>query len=108
VATTITVDPTARIGTISPHLFGYFVEHLRSGVYGGIFEAGSYLSDAEGFRLDVLEEVRVLGPTQIRYPGGNFVSGYHWRDGVGPRSERPIRFDHVWQAIESKGLSGER
>jgi alpha-N-arabinofuranosidase len=100
-ATTITIDPTAVIGPIHPWLFGHFVEHLGRCVYGGIYDPGSELSDAEGFRLDVLEAVRGLAPTTIRYPGGNFVSGYHWRDGVGPRTERPIRYEHAWKAVET-------
>jgi alpha-N-arabinofuranosidase len=80
---TITVDPTAVIAPIHPWLFGSFVEHLRRCVYGGIYDPGSALSDAEGFRADVLETVRGLVPTHLRYPGGNFVSGYQWRDGIG-------------------------
>src|SRR5439155_16060618 len=100
-ATTITVDPAAVIGPIHPWMFGHFVEHLGRCVYGGIYDPGSPRADAEGFRLDVLEAVRGLAPTHIRYPGGNFVSGYHWRDGIGPRAERPIRYDHAWKAVET-------
>lgn len=97
---TITIDPTAAIGTINPLLFGHFVEHLGRCVYGGIYEPTSPLSDESGFRLDVLEAVRGLAPTHLRYPGGNFVSGYHWRDGVGPKESRPVRFDHAWSVVE--------
>jgi alpha-L-arabinofuranosidase len=100
-ATTITIDPAAVIGPIHPWMFGHFVEHLGRCVYGGIYDPGSELSDGEGFRLDVLEAVRGLAPTTIRYPGGNFVSGYHWRDGVGPRAERPIRYEHAWKTVET-------
>ena len=101
---TITVDPTAVIGTIHPWVFGHFVEHLGRCVYGGIYEPGSPHADAEGFRLDVLDAVRALAPTNIRYPGGNFVSGYHWRDGVGPREQRPLRYDHAWDAVETNAV----
>ena len=96
----ITVDPTAIIGSINPGMFGSFVEHMHRCVYGGIYEPGSSLSDAMGFRTDVLEAVRGLAPTHLRYPGGNFVSGYHWRDGVGPRAVRPRRYEHAWEAVE--------
>ena len=101
---TITIDPTATIGRINPNLFGYFVEHLGRSVYGGIYEPGSPHADADGFRLDVLEAVRALAPTTVRYPGGNFVSGYHWRDGVGPREQRPVRFEHAWKAVETNAF----
>ena len=97
----ITVDPTAAIGTIDPAIFGGFVEHMHRCVYGGIYEPGSPLADEQGFRLDVLEAVRGLAPTHLRYPGGNFVSGYRWRDGVGPRASRPIRYDHAWGGVET-------
>src|SRR6185437_8018648 len=97
----ITVDPTAVIGSINPAIFGSFVEHMHRCVYGGIYEPGSTLSDAQGFRVDVLDAVRGLAPTHLRYPGGNFVSGYHWRDGVGPREMRPIRHEHALGSIES-------
>lgn len=102
--TTITVDPTAVIAPIHPWLFGHFVEHLGRCVYGGMYDPESPRADDEGFRLDVLEAVQALAPTNIRYPGGNFVSGYHWRDGVGPRTERPIRYDHAWNAVETNQI----
>ena len=101
---TITVDPTVAIGTIHPWLFGHFVEHLGRCVYGGIYDPGSPLSDESGFRKDVLEAVRGLAPTHIRYPGGNFVSGYHWRDGIGPKETRPVRFDHAWGVVETNQM----
>ena len=97
----ITVDPTAVIGPINPAIFGSFVEHMHRCVYGGIYEPDSTLSDLQGFRVDVLDAVRGLAPTHLRYPGGNFVSGYRWRDGVGPREIRPIRHDHAWGGIET-------
>ena len=99
-ATMITVDPAARIGPIHPWLFGSFIEHMQRCVYGGIYEPDSPLSDEYGFRLDVLEAMRELSPTHLRYPGGNFVSGYHWRDGIGPREQRPVRYEQAWGAVE--------
>ena len=71
-----------------PRLFGAFVEHLGRCVYGGIYEPGHATADKQGFRQDVLDLVRELGTTIMRYPGGNFVSGYNWEDGVGPRGRQ--------------------
>ena len=90
----------AVIASTDPRLFGAFVEHLGRCVYGGIFEPGHPTADARGFRGDVLEMVRELGPTIVRYPGGNFVSGYHWEDGVGPVEKRPARLDLAWLSTE--------
>jgi alpha-N-arabinofuranosidase len=95
------LDPAFTIGEVSPRLFGSFVEHLGRCVYTGIFEPGHPAADAEGLRTDVLELVRELGVTTIRYPGGNFVSGYNWEDSVGPAEERPRRLDLAWRSTES-------
>ena len=89
------------IGSTNPRLFGSFVEHLGRCVYGGIFEPGHPTADAKGFRKDVLALVRELAPTIMRYPGGNFVSGYNWEDGVGPAAERPRRLDLAWMSTET-------
>jgi len=97
----IKVDPDRRIGEVHPRMFGNFTEHLGRCIYGGIFEEKSPLSDADGFRKDVMEAVRGLGVTLLRWPGGNFASGYNWKDGIGPRDERPARRDHAWGALES-------
>ena len=80
----ITVDPAFRIGPVDRRLFGSFVEHMGRCVYTGIYEPGHPTADDDGLRQDVLELTRELGVTTIRYPGGNFVSGYRWEDGVGP------------------------
>jgi alpha-L-arabinofuranosidase len=98
---TVKLRADAVIARTDPRLFGAFVEHLGRCVYGGIFEPGHPTADAQGFRQDVLELVRELGPTIIRYPGGNFVSGYNWEDGVGPVSERPRRLDLAWMSTET-------
>ena len=79
-------------------LFGSFVEHMGRAVYGGIYEPGHETADADGFRGDVLELVREMGVSLVRYPGGNFVSAYDWEDGVGP--DRPQRLDLAWHSIE--------
>ena len=80
----VIADPARTVATLNRRLFGSFVEHIGRCIYGGIYDPGSKLADPEGFRKDVLAEVRQLGVPIIRYPGGNFVSAYRWRDGVGP------------------------
>jgi alpha-N-arabinofuranosidase len=96
----IKIDTERTIGEVHPHVFGNFAEHLGRCIYGGIFEEGSPLSDAEGFRKDVMEATTRLGVSLLRWPGGNFASGYHWKDGIGPRDQRPARPEHAWGAIE--------
>jgi alpha-N-arabinofuranosidase len=96
----IKIDPQRVIGIIDRNIFGGFAEHLGRCIYGGIYEPGSPLSDKHGFRKDVLDALRRLGIAIVRYPGGNFASGYRWRDGVGPVSERPARTDLAWNDIE--------
>jgi len=97
----LVIDITAEIGPVRRRLFGSFVEHLGRCVYDGIYEPGHPLADADGFRTDVIDLVRELGVSAIRYPGGNFVSGYRWEDGVGPRDARPRRLDLAWHSIET-------
>jgi len=97
----IHLDPEFKIGTINRRLFGSFVEHLGRCVYDGLYEPGHPLADEEGFRTDVIELVKELGVSTIRYPGGNFVSGFRWEDSVGPRSERPRRLDLAWHSTET-------
>ena len=101
------LDPAFEVGTVDPRLFGSFVEHLGRCVYTGVFEPGHPAADADGLRTDVLDLVRELGVTAIRYPGGNFVSGYAWEDGVGPVADRPRRLEPAWRSIETNhfGLS---
>src|SRR3954452_15666103 len=96
----LTLDAAYELADVDPRLFGSFVEHMGRCVYEGIFEPGHPAADEQGIRRDVLELVRELGPTIVRYPGGNFVSGYRWEDGVGPTSERPTRLDLAWRSIE--------
>jgi alpha-N-arabinofuranosidase len=99
--TRVRLHRDALIGETDPRLFGAFVEHLGRCVYGGIFEPEHATADAHGFRRDVLELVRELAPTIMRYPGGNFVSGYNWEDGVGPPAQRPRRLDLAWLSTET-------
>jgi alpha-N-arabinofuranosidase len=95
------IDSRRTIGALDRNLFGSFLEHLGRAIYEGIYDPSSSLSDANGFRKDVLEEVRNLGVPIIRYPGGNFVSGYNWLDGVGPKKERPRVLDKAWNTIDT-------
>jgi alpha-N-arabinofuranosidase len=100
-AARVYVDTRRTIAPLDPNLFGSFLEHLGRAIYGGIYDPGSKLSDANGFRKDVLNEIHQLGVPIIRYPGGNFVSGYNWLDGVGPVQNRPRTLDKAWDTIES-------
>ena len=100
-AARLTVDPRSAIGPVRRRLFGGFVEHLGRHVYDGIYEPGHPAADDQGFRRDVLELVRELGVSTIRYPGGNFVSGFRWEDSVGPREQRPRRLDLAWHSTET-------
>jgi len=97
----LTAHPDFRIGDIDPRVYGSFIEHLGRAVYGGIYEPGHPTADSDGFRQDVLEMVRELRMPIVRYPGGNFVSGYNWEDGVGPVAERPRRLELAWHTIET-------
>jgi alpha-N-arabinofuranosidase len=97
----LTIDPQFEVGPIHRRIFGSFVEHLGRSVYDGIYEPGHPTADAEGFRQDVIELVRELGVSTIRYPGGNFVSGFRWEDSVGPRADRPRRLDLAWHSTET-------
>ncbi|GAA2537254.1 alpha-N-arabinofuranosidase [Winogradskya consettensis] len=97
----LTVDPAFRVGEVDPRLYGSFVEHMGRCVYTGIYEPEHPSADANGFRQDVTALVRELGVPLVRYPGGNFVSGYRWEDGIGPVAERPRRLDLAWRSLET-------
>ena len=105
----MTTNPPARVtlctefdrGPIDRRLFGSFVEHMGRCVYGGIYQPDHPRSDGSGFRTDVADLVSELGVSLVRYPGGNFVSGYRWEDGVGPREERPTTLDLAWRSVET-------
>ena len=99
-----TLDPSFTVGRVHPRLFGSFVEHMGRCVYTGVFEPGHETADEVGLRQDVLELTRELGVTTVRYPGGNFVSGYRWEDGVGPSDARPVRLDNAWKSIDDNSF----
>jgi alpha-N-arabinofuranosidase len=97
----LTIDPAFRVAEVDPRVYGSFVEHLGRCVYEGIYEPGHPSADAAGFRNDVKDLVRELGTPILRYPGGNFVSGYDWEDSVGPRDQRPTRLELAWRSLET-------
>jgi alpha-L-arabinofuranosidase len=99
--TRIVIDPGRPLGTVDRNVFGGFIEHLGRCVYGGIYDEGSPLADQRGFRADVLGLLRDLRLGVLRWPGGNFVSNYHWADGIGPREARPRRRELAWGGEES-------
>jgi len=98
---TVIADRDFAISDIDRRIFGAFVEHMGRCVYTGIFEPGHPTADAKGFRQDVADLTKELGVTIVRYPGGNFLSGYNWEDGVGPVAERPRRLDLAWFSTET-------
>ncbi|HEU5089371.1 MAG TPA: alpha-N-arabinofuranosidase, partial [Roseiflexaceae bacterium] len=100
-AARIVLDHEQVIAPISPLLFSGFAEHMGRCIYEGIYEPGSPHADERGFRRDVLEALRALKLRSIRYPGGNFLSGYNWQDGIGPKEKRPRRRDMAWKSIET-------
>jgi len=95
------LDPRRTVAPLDRNLFGSFLEHLGRAIYEGIYDPGSKLSDSNGFRKDVMDEVRQMGVPIVRYPGGNFVSGYNWLDGVGPKQDRPRVFDKAWNSLNT-------
>ncbi|MDF2878928.1 MAG: alpha-N-arabinofuranosidase [Clostridia bacterium] len=101
---TVVIDKTFKIGEIDNRIYGSFIEHLGRAVYTGIYEPTHPLADEEGFRKDVIGLVAALKVPIIRYPGGNFVSGYNWEDGVGPRALRPQKLDLAWRTLESNEI----
>lgn len=97
----VKVDTERTIGDIDPKIYGNFIEHLGRCIDGGVFEEGSPLSDPNGFRRDVMEAAKKLNVTILRWPGGNFVSNYNWKDGIGPRDGRPRRLEMAWGTVET-------
>ena len=97
----IVIEKEFKISEVDKRIFGSFIEHLGRAVYGGIYEPQHPLANSNGFRQDVAEFVKELKVPIIRYPGGNFVSGYNWEDGVGPKNNRPRKLDLAWQTVET-------
>ena len=97
----IIIDKDFTLSPIDRRIYGSFIEHLGRAVYEGIYQPGSPFADEQGFRKDTLELVKELDVPVVRYPGGNFVSGYKWEDGVGPKENRPKRIDLAWSVVET-------
>ncbi len=97
----VIIDKDFQVSAIDKRIYGSFIEHLGRAVYQGIYQPDSPFADEQGFRKDTLEVVKELGVPVVRYPGGNFVSGYKWEDGVGPRDQRPKRIDLAWSVVET-------
>ena len=95
------VNASRKRAAMDPRLMGAFLEHLGRAIYGGVYEPGSPLAGGNGFRSDVVREMQELRCPIMRYPGGNFVSGYDWLDGVGPKKDRPAVLERAWNSIET-------
>jgi len=100
----IVLDKDYIVAPVDKRVFGSFIEQLGRAVYTGIYEPTHPTADEEGFRGDVLQLVRALNVPVVRYPGGNFVSGYNWEDGIGPREKRPKRLDLAWKTTETNEM----
>src|SRR6188472_1674962 len=88
-------------GELDRRILGSFLEHLGRAIYTGIYQPGTPVADSKGFRTDVAREIKQLGVPIVRYPGGNFVSGYNWLDGVGPKAQRPVVLDRAWNSLDT-------
>ena len=97
----VTINAARYRAVLDRRLLGAFLEHLGRAIYTGVYEPGSKLADGRGFRTDVIAEMKALGVPIMRYPGGNFVSGYNWLDGVGPKDKRPTVLERAWNSIET-------
>ena len=98
------LDKDYQVSPIDKRIYGSFIEHLGRAVYTGIYEPGHPTADENGFRRDVIALVRRLDVPVVRYPGGNFVSGFQWEDSIGPAADRPRRLDLAWKTTESNAV----
>jgi len=99
--TRVIIDSTRVVAPVDRNIFGSFLEHLGRAIYEGVYDPKSKFADSNGFRSDVAKEIKGIGVPVVRYPGGNFVSGYHWLDGVGPKKDRPHILDRAWNTMDS-------
>src|SRR5512134_3150689 len=95
------VDLARSRADLDRRLLGAFLEHLGRAIYTGVYEPESRFADDNGFRKDVIEEIKQMDVPIMRYPGGNFVSGYNWLDGVGPKDKRPTVLERAWNSLET-------
>ena len=98
------INKQYKLAEIDERIYGSFIEHMGRAVYTGIYEPDHPEADEDGFRKDVLDAIRECNVTIVRYPGGNFVSGYDWKDGIGPKDKRPTRLDYAWFSIEDNSF----
>lgn len=98
------INKQYKLAEIDERIYGSFIEHMGRAVYTGIYEPGHPMADEDGFRKDVLDVIRECKISIIRYPGGNFLSGYDWKDGIGPKDKRPTRLDYAWFSIEDNSF----
>ena len=99
--TKVVCNKEFQIDRVDSRLFGSFLEHMGRVIYSGIYEPDNKNADEDGFRQDVIDRVKEMNVTTVRYPGGNFVSAYHWEDGVGAKEKRPHKLDLAWRSIET-------
>lgn len=104
---TLTLDRSFAISPVDNRIFGSFIEPLGPAVYGDIYNPQHPAADEFGFRTDVIDQMRGLKTTAVRYPGGNYVSGYHWRDGIGPKEQRPMQENRAWRIPETNAMGIE-
>jgi alpha-N-arabinofuranosidase len=100
----IKIDFDRKISAIDSNIYGAFVEPIRSVVYGTIYDPASSFSDENGFRKDFIQLIRELKIPVLRWPGGNYVSGYNWEDGIGPKAQRPVSLDLAWNQVEKNQM----
>ena len=100
----IKIDFDRKIGAVDPNIYGAFVEPIRTVVYGSIYDPKSSFADENGFRKDFLQLISELKIPVVRWPGGNYVSGYNWQDGIGPKELRPARLDLAWNQVETNHM----
>ena len=98
------LDKDFTIAQVDNRLFGTFIEPIRNIIYGNLYNPNHPAADENGFRKDIIELMKELRTTLIRYPGGNFLSGYNWVDGIGPKADRPVRYDKAWLKTESNQI----
>ncbi len=96
----ITINPHRKIGAINPNIYGHFTEHAFKNIYQGMYDPDSPHADPSGLRTDLIHALNEVKVPLLRYPGGNFVSNYHWEDGIGPKENRKKRFEYAWNTVE--------
>ena len=103
----VTVDADQPGAQVHPDVFGQFMEHLGTGIYGGVWVGeDSPIPNDGGYRTDVLQALRDINVPMVRWPGGCFADEYHWRDGIGPREDRPVKINTNWGGVNEDNSFG--